>query len=228
MRVGDHGKERTVPTDDLHVQLKAVGYAITSGPMSSLPDAMLRIAQCLGRPVPGRGGGAIVEPLPMVDVYEARPRSLSRRYGLGTQPWHVDGAHRPILPRYLVIGCTGLAGNDAPTTQLLATSACQPLCDRAAFCEPFAVRNGKNSFYSFVASRDRAWVRYDPGCMAPTTESGRRLSETLIFRDIEPSFELEWMVARILVIDNWSVFHRRSVRLGGGQRTLMRITVMEP
>ena len=57
----------------------------------------------LGRRVPRRAGSLeeFVEPRP---PHEARPRSLSSRYSLGTLPFHAELSHSFIPCRYSLLG----------------------------------------------------------------------------------------------------------------------------
>lgn len=185
------------------------------------------LASGLGAPTPGRRSGPMLESIKMLDRHESRPRSLSRLSGLDAQPWHVDGAHWSVPPRFLVLGCQSVAGKDAPTTQLFRMRDVELLSAPHAHREPFVVRNGSGSFYSTVSSRDRDWVRFDPGCMTPLTDAGRSLAAGLRLAGDRPFFDFAWKAGDILVIDNWTMFHRRSCQSGLGRRTLIRISVME-
>lgn len=63
--------------------------------------------------------------------------------------------------------------------------------------------------------------------MTPLTPEGEELAKELSLENVEPSAAITWRVGNILIIDNWAVFHRRAAPTGDGQRTLMRISVME-
>jgi hypothetical protein len=120
-----------------------------------------------------------------------------------------------------------VTGTGAPTTELVRFRDLPALKDTQLKRAPFAVQNGQASFYSTVASRDRTWIRYDPGCMTPRSDEARHLAGVLRFDEAIPAVDLVWSASAILVIDNWAVFHRRSSPTGDGHRQLLRISVME-
>lgn len=213
---------------DARATLARSGFAVARGrDITTMAATLAALANGLGRPVPARKDGELIQTLNVIDRHEARPRSLSQLSGRGAQPWHVDGAHLPEPPRYLVLGCLDALGTGAPTTGLLHFGKVGALAGPAARCQPFAVRNGRSSFYATVVNPDCSWVRYDPGCMTPLTPEGEELAEELSLKNVEPSAAIAWHSGDILVIDNWAVFHRRFAPAGNGQRTLMRISVME-
>jgi len=215
-------------SSNLDVSLREQGYACVrcNGP-DVLAKTMLAIAALLGHVVPSRNGKPVLDSLKVLAQDEARPRSLSRLYGRGQQPWHMDGAHRPVPPRYLLLGCGVLEGKGAPRTELLRMDSVALLSTADAYREPFIVRNGGSSFYSTIVSRDRAWARYDPGCMTPLSNCGRSLANALLLDDVAPCLAFEWSRGDILVFDNQALFHRRSAPRGAGRRELMRLSVME-
>jgi len=215
------------PTRDLEWLLREHGYAsVRANSPAALADTMLAIAVRLGALVPSRRGKPVLESLKVLGQDEARPRSLSRLHGRGLQPWHIDGAHRPMPPRYLVLGCSVLEGDGAPRTELLRMDSVALLSTADAHREPFMVRNGGSSFYSTIASRDRGWARYDPGCMAPVSDRGRILAKALELDDTPPCLDFAWSPGDILVFDNQALLHRRTASTGAGRRELMRLSVM--
>lgn len=212
----------------LDLSLRERGYAcVRANSPDVLAETMLAIAALLGHLVPSRKGKPVLDSLKVLAQDEALPRSLSRLHGRGPQPWHMDGAHLPAPPRYLLLGCSVLEGNGAPRTELLRMDSVALLSTADAHREPFIVRNGGSSFYSTIASRDRVWARYDPGCMTPLSDRGRSLANALLLEDVTPCLAFEWSRGDILVFDNQALFHRRSAPRGAGCRELMRLSVME-
>lgn len=212
----------------IRMALAAAGYTVVHVTnVAAMPKVMVDLAVGLGTLISGRPGGPMLDSLKMLDRHDAKPSSLSRLNGLDAQPWHVDGAHWPVPPRFLVLGCESTTGTGVPTTQLLRMRDVDLLSASHAHREPFMVRNGRRSFYSTISSRDRAWARFDPGCMTPLTDQGRYLAAALQLADARPSLDFAWGDGDILVIDNWTMFHRRSAPAGTGQRVLSRISVME-
>lgn len=203
------------------------GYvSLNASPSISVSQAMQELALYMGGAVVAGRGRKVLETLNTLRADEAPLSSLSRFSGAGTQPWHVDGSHLPIPPRYLILGCHSISEGGAPATQLLRVKdAGLPLL--ASRRETFTVKNGRSSFYSTIASTDRTWIRFDPACMTAQTEHGRTLLGILDSSQIQPYLTLEWTAGAILVIDNWAVLHRRGNDSGIGHRTLLRISLRD-
>ena len=64
---------------------------------------ILEFARGLGRPVPNRRDGTLIDRLMVIDPKDAIPNSLSSRYGKGAFPFHADGAHHREVPRFLLM-----------------------------------------------------------------------------------------------------------------------------
>ena len=203
------------------------GY-VTLGAARSKPvlEAMQEIALRLGgRILPGRGR-AIVEKLKALEPTKAPLRSLSRLSGMGAQPWHVDGSHLIVPPRYLIFGCELVRGVGAPPTQLLRIKDVKSAL-QGSHSETFMIRNGGSSFYSTIASTERPWLRFDPGCMVARTAQGHAMLAALESMPIQPWLNKEWSEGDILIIDNWTVLHRRAEASGLGHRALLRISLKD-
>lgn len=212
--------------EQVRAAIAKAGYALLKvEPATSLPEAMYELASDLRGTVLAGRGGEVLETLEMRGADRAPPRSLSRLSGVGGQPWHVDGSHLTVPPRYLILGCQSVIGSGAPPTQLLTTKdAGLPL--PASHREPFIVRNGRSSFYSTIASTDRSWIRFDPGCMSAQTDEGHSIVKSLTSAQIRPGCNLDWKPGDILIFDNWKMLHRRGAASGIGRRTLLRISLV--
>lgn len=211
--------------ENLRIDISTQGYfTLDNNPEKSVTQTMQEIAACMGRKIlPGRNG-RILEKLKILDIAEAHAHSLSSISGTGVQPWHVDGSHLTIPPRYLIFGCDIDATKDAPPTQILKIAS-EALPMAAFRRESFTIRNGRASFYSTIANIDRPWIRFDHGCMSAQTESGRILLSTFDLMPVQAVKNVEWTAGKILVIDNWAVVHRRGASSGFGNRSLFRISL---
>lgn len=155
---------------------------------------------------------------------EARAMSLSARFGTGELPMHVDGAHLLLPPRLLVLYC--VANTEDRPTRLLPwdrLSAALPNSQRLQR-EVFCYRSGRRSFLDSIASWDRAFIRFDPGCMAAATRGARGL-----LHDVEERLrslsadEIHLAAGSAIVIDNWRVLHGRGLAQREGERMLFRL-----
>lgn len=78
--------------------------------------ALLLEASVLGwKPVPIRRGEPALSTLRVVDVEDARDRSLSAMVGRARQPLHTDGAHHRLMPDLVLLAAIA----PAPTPTLL-------------------------------------------------------------------------------------------------------------
>jgi hypothetical protein len=194
---------------------------------SADPDAILdelrRLGDLLGTRAGGRGGAPeeVVRPQTSDD---AHPRSLSAQYGLNALPFHVELSHRPRPCRYLLLGCID-PGTPSAVTLLLdwLTLGFSSEELHLLASAPIFVRTGRRSFYSTVLPPDRAFLRYDPGCLEAVDERGRsalRLVERRLALGSPDTHE--WRRGDILIIDNWRVPHARGPSEHGSGRRLAR------
>ncbi|WP_160329156.1 TauD/TfdA family dioxygenase [Pseudomonas syringae] len=216
-----------ISLEKLHEAIAEQGYiSLDAGSSENVAQFMQELAAFVGGSVVTGRVRRVVETLDILDVEDAPMCSLSRYSGAGAQPWHVDGSHRTVPPRYLIFGCCSVTGDGAPPTQLIKIkSTALPL--PASFHEVFVVRNGRSSFYSTIASKDRPWIRFDPGCMKASTQKGHVILKTLESLPLQPCINIEWTAGKVLVIDNWFTLHRRGNSSGLGVRTLLRISLKD-
>ena len=220
----------------MHDQMKGVkdalaanGWAVLTAPHSAvntLQHLVAGIARQLGSPRASRKGGDLVDHLRPIGANAAKPRSLSALYGTGSFPWHTDGAHWPVPPRYLVLACAQASANTAAT---IIWDARQSLAlnSEAARQANFRVCNGAHSFYATTTSPLQSYYRFDPGCMSPLDSTAQRLLEEVEDEGTSVSDHVAWAPGIIAVIDNWRCLHRRANAEQDTARYLLRTTVME-
>lgn len=185
-----------------------------------------RMGDLLGRRTRGRAGALeeVVRPQ-MAD--DAHPRSLSACYGLNALPFHAELSHRPRPCRYLLLGCIE-PGSPSAVTMLLDWRTLGFSPDELHLLEgaPILVRTGRRSFYSTILSPDRAFLRYDPGCLEAVDERGQAALRLVEDRLASGSPEVHnWHQGDILVIDNWRVLHGRGPAAQSSSRRLARILI---
>jgi alpha-ketoglutarate-dependent taurine dioxygenase len=193
---------------------------------SSMEAQCLTLARQLGVPTPSRSKG-VVDVLVPTAHSGAKPQSLSRRVGLGEQPWHVDLAYRMQPARYLVVGCLS-SGQTQVRTELVDREAFLPrsrLLD--ALAEPYLVRNGGKSFYATILEGSEEFIRFDPGCMYGCTQRARLLMQGLLTASTPPTYTHSWASGDILIVNNWRMLHRRADASHCKGRALLRVSVCE-
>ncbi|WP_030132032.1 TauD/TfdA family dioxygenase [Pseudomonas sp. QTF5] len=220
----------------MHEQLESAeeklitnGWAVLTAPSSTvdtLQDLVVGIARQLGSPRASRKGGDLVDHLRPTSANAAKPRSLSALYGTGLFPWHTDGAHWSVPPRYLVLACAQASANTAAT---IIWDARQSLAlnSQAARQANFRVCNGAHSFYATATSPLQSYYRYDPGCMSPLDSTAQYLQGAIEDEGTSVSDQIAWAPGLIAIIDNWRCLHRRTNAEQDSARYLLRTTVME-
>jgi hypothetical protein len=196
------------------------------GDADTVISEVCRLGALLGQRAVGRAG-ALEEVVRPQTFEEAHPRSLSAHYGLHALPFHVELSHRPRPCRYLLLGCID-PGSCGAVTKLLDWRALRFSSEEFHLLEeaPILVRTGRRSFYSTFLPPDRAFLRFDPGCLEAVDERGRsafRLLEQRLALG-SPEFH-EWGRADILIIDNWRTLHGRGPSDFGSGRRLARILI---
>ncbi|MEU7802441.1 hypothetical protein AB0B10_24580 [Micromonospora arborensis] len=189
-------------------ELEAHGWILLDG-CSSKDTALL-----LGR----ASSATILEPK---GFDEARHWSLSGVYGLGAFPWHTDGAISSSPPRWLLLKAVELS---------------YPTCTELLVPDAGLVAS---LYGTILRARDKSGrVKYLPAIM-PDQGGGSRLrwdprtctpQTGLTIEEVEkksPSACVEWVVGRLLVIDNFKLLHRRPAVQGQGRRMLERTYVWD-
>lgn len=188
------------------------------------------LARALGwKEVATRQGEDPLAELRPVDNAQAPPRSLSARYGTGSQPLHVDGAHLERPPDLIV-----LSAAEPSTTSTVTWSPFTPTAEGwsprkdmpvDAFEHGlFLVSPGRGSFLS-SALPEPSVLRFDPGCMAPGDERARIVVEYLRQAVVQAEVH-EWSApGQLLVINNHRMVHARgAVPSTGFERLIHRLT----
>jgi hypothetical protein len=145
-------------------------HVASIGNAESVARELGRIGDMLGRRVAGRAG-ALEEVIQPQAPDDAHPRSLSAQFGVNALPLHVELSHRARPCRYLLLGCVD-PGSPSANTLLLDWRTLGFSSDELNLLEgaPILVRTGRRSFYSTLLSPDRAFLRYDPGCLEAVDE----------------------------------------------------------
>lgn len=193
------------------------GWASSSGTL----EQIRRLAAGLGwTEVTFRRADPPITSLRPTDAGDARPNSLSSRYGKGAQPLHTDGAHLPDPPDLVL-----LAAEKASSIPTLLWKRKIIHYQNRVFTDMrhgvFLVQNGSDSFFC-TAQSGRA-MRYDPGCMTPCDERSRRTAS--FFADaLESAVEYHWdEPGKVLLIDNRQALHARAAAEDEPDRELKRI-----
>lgn len=197
--------------------------------LMSLGDELVEIGTELGKPVALRNSTGLVQKLVPTVSDKAHPNSLSSQHALKSFPLHVDTAHWPTPCRYVVLGCLSEEESNRRTVLMDFLEMDISKLERdILFNAPFKITNGRNSFYGTVLSRQRNYVRYDPGCMTPATKYGHGVFD-IFSEECTKSMlrHITWARGKIVIIDNWRMLHGRGEAIKeGSDRILYRVLVV--
>jgi len=192
----------------------------------TIDSEIARIGDLLGTRTAGRAG-ALEEIIRPQAAEDAHPQSLNARYGLSALPFHTELSHRLRPCRYLLLGCID-PGTPSAATMLLDWRTLGLSPDELRLLEgaPILVRTGRRSFYSTILSPDRAFFRYDPGCLEAVDNRGQAALALVEHRLACAAPQIHhWHRGNILIIDNWRVLHGRRPSDQGSGRRLARVLI---
>jgi hypothetical protein len=210
-------------------QIDQVGWCeIRARNGSTLQEELLRIGKLLGTPVIHRKSLGILQELIPTDSQCGFPSSLSAKYSTGCFPLHVDTAHWLTPCRYLILGCLKEGQSNRDTVVVNFNKIDMSGEEHNMLMNtPFKVRNGRNSFYGTVLSKEGEFIRYDPGCMTPARKCPVNIESIFSYeRSAHLESRIRWESGKIVVIDNWRMLHGRGERTEEGtDRILYRVLV---
>lgn len=203
-------------------------FTLASLSESDLREHLVALASGLGTPAATRPGRSLYDTLLPTDSDAAKSRSLSKLHAVGEFPLHIDTAHWLTPCHYVMLACVSPGSASRPT--LLMDTRRLPLNEHQfslLHSTPLRVTNGRNSFFSTILSKARPFVRFDPGCMTPTTTAGVKALAVLA-KDSWPDHieTVCWKAGTVVVIDNWRMLHGRGhADCPDADRKLLRISI---
>lgn len=188
-----------------HINQK--GYFLTN---LESQNEFLDVCKKLGSFQTNRNGGEILKRLKPLNKKEAHPNSLSSIHGLNRFPFHTDGAHKLIPPRFLGFRYVGTSNNPEPT--LLIDFKSKQLTSAEKYFlnnRIWKINDGFKIFYSPIKNQQRDFIRLDYGCMELVD---KREGDQEIMSGIINKFEVievSWIKNKIMIVDNWRMMHSR-------------------
>lgn len=193
-----------------------------------LHTQLLALANELGSPIAGRSNGEVIQKLTVTNRRQALKKSLSKIHSTGAFPLHTDSAHWVNPCRYILLGCEN-SGSGNRSTHLLDWRSLYLNQEFANTIRtaPFRVVNGACSFFANVWSVRANRIRYDAGCMSPTSKAGEAFATFMLsVNEHDACVAIDWSTTKILVIDNWRILHGRGVSQSKDEnRVLWRVLV---
>ena len=189
-------------------------------------DSMLDLAHEFGKPISTRQDGALIDLLHTLDIKAAYPNSLSSRFGIDAFPFHTDGAHHKVVPKYLFLRLHWPEFSYRATYLLDLISEINKKEHAILKSDIWKVTNGNRCFLSPVIST--LGLRYDPVIMKPAISRGYQSNEIIrrITKKVTP-VSVKWRKGFVLILDNHRIIHSRAQARPGhrDERVLERILV---
>lgn len=173
-------------------------------------DEFIELANSLGRPIQLPDGSQIKR-LRVISSREARPNTLSWKFGESGFPFHTDTAFWPRPARLVLL--RGVGGDLRRPTVIIPFMSAIPLALASKVRQTaWLCGTGPHTFYTTMQFEHdgSAGFRYDPNCMVPANKAAREIDEHLRPECSELKGELiEWRPNRVAIIPNWSYLHGR-------------------
>lgn len=202
------------------------GWVFVRGGARNLVD----LGTSFGAPIRSRPSHrGVVDILQPATKNQARPSSLSSRFGLEQFPFHTDLAHFRQPARYILMA----ALKDSSTATLLidtknwALSASERL---RLMHEAWFFAAGHERFLACIlqeGSTGSFIFRYDREVMTPMIAAHAIDSIRIVERRIQASrpIRITWNMGDILVFDNWRILHGRGTHNPAVDRCLLRMQI---
>jgi L-asparagine oxygenase len=191
-------------------------------------DDLLSIAMQFGTPSGDSRDSSLVKPLMPQTTFEAKPNTLSSRYGAKAFPLHTETAYWRTPARFLAFYCSD-PGAGRRRTLLVDTQQWE--LDRRQLAllrsEVWKVVSGRNRFLCtlFRSNARSAAVRFDKECMTPAVPT--KVGSMVLIRDLiaqAKQTEISWNKGDLLIVDNHRILHGRSTsQINDPDRRLLRI-----
>lgn len=151
----------------------------------------------------------------------ARSNTLSSRYGLDAFPWHTDGAAVRNPPRYVLLHA--VVSSSTPT-ELIHVDRHGGLLEvlRGTTLRATDQRDCVRYLRAAMTQGSTARYRWDPRTCTPTRAREAVLAAVDQFA---PDTNVQWTDGKMVVIDNWRVFHRRPAVSDHRTRQLDRLYI---
>jgi hypothetical protein len=161
--------------------------------------------------------------LHMKHASNARPNTLSAKYGAGSFPFHTDFAFRATPARYILL--SNLTDSHFPTPTLVAridllAPALQQLVRSSTWN---LVTSQKHYFVSgqFIRSGQTVW-RWDCDFLSPVNKDAHQARRCVPDALSEIAEPIVWGPQRAVLIDNWCCAHARGEVTSHDQSQLNR------
>jgi len=187
----------------------------------------VELASSIGKPIELPEGNVCKE-LYVTDSNEAKPNTLSSRFGMGMFPFHTDTVFWGLPTRWVLL--RAVSGDlDRPTHLQSFEDLLQGLSTSTVRRSAWICDTGVSKRYSTLSfvHEGKEGFRYDPNCMKPANNAARQIDEIIRQQCFGLTGKsIKWIPNRVAIIDNWAWLHARgesSAPSESKSRTLQRI-----
>ncbi len=137
-------------------------------------------------------------------------KTLTAVYGCNAFPFHTDGAHRVIPPRWTILEFIG-DGKSETATLLFDSKALSQLKENEDLFhhEIYLVQNGQHSFLTSLINKQlhsEPIFRWNKLVMKKLFNKTNKTLDDCLSSNY---FRVTWCTGKILVLDNWRMLHSR-------------------
>lgn len=158
------------------------------------------------------GNSYLVEETQLISNYDSGKysKTLTTEYGANAFPFHTDGAHRVIPPRWTILQFIGDGKSDTATL-LFDSKVLSEIYENEDlfFNEIYLVKHGHQSFLTPIINRQlycEPIFRWNKLVMKKLiNKTGKTLEDYLSSFHVR----ITWNFGKILILDNWRMLHGR-------------------
>ncbi len=187
-------------------------------------DEFLKLGKSLGKLMPSRKSGKILDLLTPLKEEQTKKDSLSKRYGLNEFPAHTDCAYYYNPPKYILLRFIGSGENITPTVLLKINKRVLEKTETDFLNRAIWFVKGINgNFYTKVLQN--GILRYDPEVMTLVSNRENLMGEII---QKAKTYEIKWEQNKVAIINNWNCLHYRpKVKIEETEtRILQRINIV--
>jgi hypothetical protein len=137
-------------------------------------------------------------------------RTLSTEFGMNPLPFHTDGAHRLIPPRWTILQYGSKTESKSGTLLFDSKPAsADPHYEDLFFNEIYIVTGGVKPFLTSIINKQLSSLpifRWNKLLMRKLLD---KTKVTIDYLAIKPHHKVTWSPRKTLILDNWRILHSR-------------------
>ena len=203
----------SIDSNEMLLALDRAGYFLAR---NLCPQEILGIAKSLGDIRVDVRSPQSIRTIRPQSTAEAKPNTLSSRYGMGRFPFHTDVAHWVEPAQFVLLYCEHPGSGARPThLQDFLSWDLGAEAKQSALREVWKTGTFRPQLCTVcILEKGRVALRFDEACMKAMTVAAHTLGNDLV-RHIQasPIIDVHWSTGTMLVVDNRRVLHARGTAL---------------